>query len=144
VLHPYVCAFHKYSFGDRTTGEWRTEPWTVAQFPMGRKELAYHERRVAELGNWEAIQADILANPGPPGPDFDAWGALKLLPDGGTVLQVPPRKPTLMLRWEKVTPVLDWLAASQGFLSPDGVVRKDGDAATLTIPELREYAQRFC
>jgi hypothetical protein len=44
ALHRAVCEFHKYSFGDRATGIWETEPWTVAQFPMSRKEHEYHER----------------------------------------------------------------------------------------------------
>jgi hypothetical protein len=144
VLHRSVCDFVKFSFGDQTTGKWETEPWTVGQFPMSRKEHEYHERRVAALGSWEAIEADLRANPGPPAPDLDAVGVLKLLADGSRVLEVPPRRPKLMLRWEKVTPVLDNLAVAKGYLSVDGVVLKDGDAVTLTIAELHEYVQRFC
>ena len=142
VLRRTVCDFVKYSYGDRT-GKWETEPWTVAQFPMSRKESEYHERVVASLDSWEEIEADSRANPGPPGPDVDELGVLKRLPDGGKILQVPPRKPKLLLRWEKVTPVLDRLAAGRGYLSPDGVVLIDGDAATLTITQLRSLAQRL-
>ena len=38
---------------------------------------------------------------------------------------------------------VDRLAASQGYLSTDGVVLKDGDAAKLTITQLRDYVQRL-
>jgi hypothetical protein len=139
MLHPHVCDFVKYSYGSQsqTTDGWESEPWTVAQFPMSRKEQEFLERRVDALDSWEEIEADTRANPGPPGPDVDELGVLKRLPDGGKILEVPPRKPKLMLRWEKVTPMLDRLAMSLGYLSPDGIVLKDGDAKTLTISELR-------
>lgn len=143
VLHRHVCDFVKYSYSDKTD-TWVTEPWTVAFGPMSRKEQEYHQRRVAELGNWEQIEADIRTNPGPPEPGPDELSPLKRLPDGNRVLEVPPRKPKLMLRWEKVTPVLDRLAVSLGYLSTDGVVLKGGDAATLSIAQLRDYVQRFC
>lgn len=36
VLRRTMCDFVKHSFGDRKTGKWETEPWTVAQPPMSR------------------------------------------------------------------------------------------------------------
>ena len=36
VLRRTMCDFVKHSFGDRKTGKWEKEPWTVAQSPMSR------------------------------------------------------------------------------------------------------------
>lgn len=142
-LRPHVCDFVKYSYSHQT-GQWETEPWMVAFAPMSRKADEYHQRIVASYESWDEIEAHMRAHPAPAGLDHDELSPLKRLPDGRNILEVPPRNPKLMLRWEKVTPVLDKLARSLGYVSADDVVLIDGDAATLTIDQLREYVQRFC
>ncbi|WP_126315869.1 hypothetical protein [Mycobacterium neumannii] len=136
TLHPRVCDFIKYSFGDEA-GLWETEPWGVAFAPTSRKATEYSLRVVDSFESWEEIEAYTRSHPAPPGLDRAELSPLKRLPDGRTVLEVPPRKPKLRLRWEKVMPVLEKLALSKGYVAPDGAVLKDGDVATLTISQLR-------
>ena len=41
VVRRTMCDFVKHSFGDRKTGKWETEPWTVAQSPMSARNTSF-------------------------------------------------------------------------------------------------------
>ncbi len=109
-----VCKFWKQTSFDHQMQPTATAPWTVAGKPIGDKQLR-HESDVLPIGNIAPMRLARHDN-------------------GVQYLEVPG----LIIRWEKVEPALDRIAANLGLVDRDGVVlRDDMDAATITTSQLR-------
>ena len=118
MLRRTVCAFTKRSYcDDPRTREWTTEEWTVHQLPVGRS------RRIRRAVGTDGAQSPSVVHH---------------LPDGRSVLQVPPQRPQLTRRWEEVTPALERIALALALVDESGtVLANDLNAATVTVDDLR-------
>lgn len=109
-----VCKFGKATHFDKQMQPELTEAWAAASKPMSQKALARED----------LAQKSRLSQP--PINVFDGQKYLQL--------------PGLKLRWEKVAPFLEKLALGLSLVDTSGVVLKDdGNAATLTIDQLRQF-----
>jgi hypothetical protein len=112
------CVFRKTTHFDSQLQPEHNEPWTAEAKPMSEKSL--------EL----TVQTSEARLAKPPVRTIDGQRYLEL--------------PGLTLKWTKVVAVLDKLSAGLNLVDKSGAVLKDDmDSVTLTIAQLRQFAQRL-
>jgi len=110
-----VCRFRKMTYFDASMQPQKTEPWGAESKPISEKWLGADPATPSH-------QARLAAPP------------VRCTAAGRRYLELPG----LTLRWERVTPVLERIAAALNLVDSSGVVLlHDLDAAALTIDQLR-------
>jgi hypothetical protein len=113
-----VCVLRKTTHLDKQLRPEYSEPWGAEAKPLSEKALERHD----------ASDRGRLSRP--PVHTVDGQKYFKL--------------PGLSLKWQKVESVLDQVAIALNLIDAAGAVLKDDmTAATLTIDQLRQFAQRF-